>query len=512
MTGPQGGQGSAGVPDLQVLRHPDQLVPDERGRSEPRRRTRCRSTSPRSRSSTSSRSPTARSARPAQFKYDIKANKAFSRGRPAVEPVRAVPPPRRPEPPRAESAEPPSSWPGCSAAAGYEAPRSRSASQRATSCSRGRPSCRRTCGGSATRTSWPCCCGSSCSAFRSRGRASTSSSARELRERLAGAGLLVERRRRRSRRRAPRPARRAADRVRPRRGAEGHADHVPGVHRPSVALAHLTVRGRGERALDLCTGNGIQAILLAAHAEHVVATDVNPQGARVRGVQRGAERRRNVETRHGSFFEPVEGEQFDLVVANPPYVVSPESAFLFRDSGMEGDAVSEHVVRAAPAVLAPGGVRIRPDRLGARPGRPCGRRAAGWGLRLRRVPAPHLDRRPDRDRDRLEPRPPRPARGVRRRARPLARVLPRARDRAARLRVPRPAQARRRPRRLDRGAAAAARGAPPGRPPRTHAVRDARPARRAERTACSTGGCASSTTRSSPRTRASRTAAGSRRA
>ena len=62
----------------------------------------------------------------------------------------------------------------------------------------------------------------------------------------------------------------------------------------------------------------------------------------------------NVETRLGSFFEPVDGEQFDLVVANPPYVVSPESAYLFRDGGLRGDAVSEHVVRHAPASLAPG--------------------------------------------------------------------------------------------------------------------------------------------------------------
>jgi hypothetical protein len=42
-------------------------------------------------------------------------------------------------------------------------------------------------------------------------------------------------------------------------------------------------------------------------------------------------------------------------VANPPYVVSPESAYLFRDSGMTGDSVSEHVVRGVPALLAPGG-------------------------------------------------------------------------------------------------------------------------------------------------------------
>ena len=63
----------------------------------------------------------------------------------------------------------------------------------------------------------------------------------------------------------------------------------------------------------------------------------------------------NVEFRRGSFFEPVAGEQFDLVIANPPYVISPESSFLFRDSGLPKDAVSEQVVRALPAHLAEGG-------------------------------------------------------------------------------------------------------------------------------------------------------------
>lgn len=136
--------------------------------------------------------------------------------------------------------------------------------------------------------------------------------------------------------------------------AETHADHVPGVHRPSVALAHLTVRRGGERALDLCAGNGIQAILLAAHAEHVVATDVNERALAYTRLNAALNGIGNVETRAGSFFEPVDGEQFDLVVANPPYVVSPETAFLFRDGGLRGDGVSELVVRGVPQSLAPG--------------------------------------------------------------------------------------------------------------------------------------------------------------
>jgi SAM-dependent methyltransferase len=138
-------------------------------------------------------------------------------------------------------------------------------------------------------------------------------------------------------------------------GAEAHADHVPGVHRPSVALAHLTVRGEGERVLDMGTGNGIQAILLSRHAREVVATDVNPRALGFAAFNAALNGARNVETRHGSFLDPVEGERFDLVVSNPPYVISPESAYLFRDSGMRGDAVSEHVVRAVPSVLEPGG-------------------------------------------------------------------------------------------------------------------------------------------------------------
>jgi len=137
-------------------------------------------------------------------------------------------------------------------------------------------------------------------------------------------------------------------------GEERDPDHVAGVHGPSVTLSNLTVRRPGGVTLDVGTGCGIQAILASHHSERVVATDLNRRAlnfaafnARLNGVD-------NVEFRAGSFFEPVEGSRFDLVVCNPPYVISPESAFLFRDSGLPGDAVSEGVVRQAPAFLEGG--------------------------------------------------------------------------------------------------------------------------------------------------------------
>ena len=133
------------------------------------------------------------------------------------------------------------------------------------------------------------------------------------------------------------------------------SDHVLGVNPTTENLAQLTVRRRVRSALDMGCGNGVQALLLARHAEHVTGVDKNPRAlafarfnARLNGVE-------NVEWLEGDFFAPVSGRRFDLVVSNPPYVVSPESRFVFRDAGREGDAVSAEVVAGAAAHLEDGG-------------------------------------------------------------------------------------------------------------------------------------------------------------
>lgn len=140
-----------------------------------------------------------------------------------------------------------------------------------------------------------------------------------------------------------------------REGEPVPEDVVAGVHPPSVVLAKLAVWLPVERALDLGTGNGIQALFAAQHCEHVVATDVSQRAldfaafnARLNGVD-------NIEFRRGSFFEPVEGERFDLVLCNPPYLISPDSLYAYRDSGMGGDTVSSELVRRAPEFLVEGG-------------------------------------------------------------------------------------------------------------------------------------------------------------
>jgi hypothetical protein len=138
-------------------------------------------------------------------------------------------------------------------------------------------------------------------------------------------------------------------------GGAHRPDHVMGVTRPTTLLSHLTVRRPVRRALEIGTGNGILALIASTHADRVVATDVNEHAlalaelnARLNGVT-------NVEFRLGSFLEPVEGERFDLVFSNPPYVISPETEYLFRDAGLGRDRLSEHVVSILPDALADDG-------------------------------------------------------------------------------------------------------------------------------------------------------------
>lgn len=133
-------------------------------------------------------------------------------------------------------------------------------------------------------------------------------------------------------------------------------DVVLGLSSATRTLAALTPRVPSARTLDVGTGCGVHALLAAEHSGHVVATDVNPRAlaygelsARLSGVD-------NVEFREGSFFDPVAGEQFDLVVCNPPFAISPEEALTYRDGKLGRDEVSRLALTGAAGVLADGGV------------------------------------------------------------------------------------------------------------------------------------------------------------
>nr|WP_231708720.1 methyltransferase [Arthrobacter sp. zg-Y20] len=149
-------------------------------------------------------------------------------------------------------------------------------------------------------------------------------------------------------------------------------DHVLGIGQASLSLAQLTVRNPVGRALDLGTGCGIQAFHLLRHADHVTATDVSERAlgfARFNLMLNAAQLDIDPDQpedrftlRLGSLLEPVAGEKFDLVVSNPPFVITPRTGagseddrFTYRDGGLAGDGIVSALVSGLEQVLRPGG-------------------------------------------------------------------------------------------------------------------------------------------------------------
>lgn len=139
-------------------------------------------------------------------------------------------------------------------------------------------------------------------------------------------------------------------------------DHVMGVGGATRTLLAQVPPIRVARALDLGTGCGIVAMYLAhLGATHTIASDISERAltlARANAVLNGFGDR--IEFRLGSLFEPVESERFDLIVSNPPFVITPRGddeaeRYEYRDGGMTGDELAATVVRSAVVHLAAGG-------------------------------------------------------------------------------------------------------------------------------------------------------------
>ena len=138
------------------------------------------------------------------------------------------------------------------------------------------------------------------------------------------------------------------------------ADHVLGVGGATLTLLGMTVREQVDSALDLGCGCGIQALYLATHASRVVATDVSARACALTQFN-AALNETTIDVREGSLFEPVAGETFDLIVSNPPFVITPDSVrgtaglLEYRDGGMDRDNLIAVILRDAPSCLNVGG-------------------------------------------------------------------------------------------------------------------------------------------------------------
>ena len=133
-------------------------------------------------------------------------------------------------------------------------------------------------------------------------------------------------------------------------------DHAAGPNTATILLDGMTVRRPVSRALDLGCGGGYLALRLAAHAATVCATDVSPRALRHARLNALLNGQANLRFVVSDRFSALRRQAFELITGNLPFVISPETRFVFRDAGLHGDGFLASVVRATGRHLVEGGL------------------------------------------------------------------------------------------------------------------------------------------------------------
>lgn len=127
----------------------------------------------------------------------------------------------------------------------------------------------------------------------------------------------------------------------------------------------------GARVLDLCTGSGAIAVVLK-HSRpdlDIYASDLSEKALKT--AKKNAERivgSKKIKFCKGNLFEPFEGEKFNLIVSNPPYVDAALKGKLQREIDYEpemalfspkrGTDIISSIIKQAPTHLEENGILL----------------------------------------------------------------------------------------------------------------------------------------------------------
>ena len=114
-----------------------------------------------------------------------------------------------------------------------------------------------------------------------------------------------------------------------------------------------------KRAVDICSGSGIAAIVLglALPDSEVIGVDINHKALEFSRINAKAANSGNVKFAKSDLLKNVAG-QFDLIVANPPYLIDKLEREYRHGGGEFGEQLSLDIIDAALERLAPNGMLL----------------------------------------------------------------------------------------------------------------------------------------------------------
>ena len=146
--------------------------------------------------------------------------------------------------------------------------------------------------------------------------------------------------------------------------------HIAGLLRENLA-PWIPDRRAIKSILDLCTGSGCLAVLLAHSfpGARIDATDISSAALAVARINVGKYRLRSrIRLIKSDMFSALGGKHYDVIVSNPPYVTTAGMRRLPREyrhepgialaGGRDGLDVVRRILLHAPAHLNPGGLLV----------------------------------------------------------------------------------------------------------------------------------------------------------
>lgn len=134
----------------------------------------------------------------------------------------------------------------------------------------------------------------------------------------------------------------------------------PDTYRFANAIArHLAGDVRLRRAVDIGCGAGPGAVVVALEwpLAEVFAVDINDTALRYTAVNARLAGAKRIVTRHSNLLDGVDGD-FDLIVANPPYLLDAGERTYRHGGGNFGEGLSLAIAGLAKTRLAPGGTLL----------------------------------------------------------------------------------------------------------------------------------------------------------
>ncbi len=136
---------------------------------------------------------------------------------------------------------------------------------------------------------------------------------------------------------------------------KGNPDVVVGPSLTTKLISRLTLREPSEATLDIGTGSGVLALEAASYSKRVIATDINERAVEFATFSGALNGITNFTAVCGDAFDPVQGQTFSRIIANPPFFVSPAKKLTYSDSPLELDGFCRRLAKEAPGYLEDGG-------------------------------------------------------------------------------------------------------------------------------------------------------------